>query len=106
MRSYEKYFQPHPSPVPLRLSSGILPAESLTAERTAVWQRKVSGVFNMGRFPGGVFGIAALVTTFSAAGAAIHHGNSSAPEDLTSIRFRYRSIAKSRLGKGGEMHTL
>jgi EmrB/QacA subfamily drug resistance transporter len=31
---------------------------------------KASGVFNMGRFLGGVFGIAALVTTFLATGAA------------------------------------
>jgi MFS family permease len=31
---------------------------------------KASGVFNMGRFLGGMFGIAALVATFSATGAA------------------------------------
>jgi hypothetical protein len=31
---------------------------------------KASGVFNMGRFLGGMFGIAALVAVFSANGAA------------------------------------
>jgi hypothetical protein len=30
---------------------------------------KASGVFNMGRFLGGVFGVALLVTIFSASGA-------------------------------------
>jgi hypothetical protein len=31
---------------------------------------KASGIFNMGRFLGGMFGIAALVASFSASGAA------------------------------------
>jgi hypothetical protein len=36
---------------------------------------KASGVFNMGRFLGGMFGIAALVASFSANGAADSSGH-------------------------------
>jgi hypothetical protein len=79
---------------------------------------KASGVFNMGRFLGGVFGVVLLVTIFSASGATgspegFNSGFAAAMTvaawrsriSVATIRFRYRSIGKPDLDRNLHAHT-